>query len=143
MGTFRGASPAGTAAARGAMDGLRERLEVSARLFIASWNVLAAAMHDINKEHGFYDDFGGTLPEHAMRVALIHSELSEALEAMRKGNPKDSHIPEFTGVEAEMADAVIRIMDFGVAARQRIAEAIITKTLYNNERPHRHGGKKF
>lgn len=45
-------------------------------------------------------------------IALMHSELSEALEAARHGNPPDDKIPEFTGLEAELGDTVIRIMDF-------------------------------
>src|ERR1035437_4401964 len=48
-------------------------------------------------------------------IALMHSELSECLEALRYGNPPDSHIPEFKGSEAELADVVIRIMDYSAA----------------------------
>lgn len=73
----------------------------------------------------------------------MHSELSEALEALRHGNKPDDHIPEFSGVEAELADVVIRILDYAEARGLRLAEAIEAKILYNSTRPRRHGGKKF
>lgn len=76
-------------------------------------------------------------------IALIHSELSEALEALRHGDPPDDKVPEFRGAETEMADAIIRIMDMGVARGWRIAEALVAKMAFNETRPHRHGGKKF
>jgi hypothetical protein len=73
----------------------------------------------------------------------MHSELSEALEALRNGNQPDDHIPEFTGAEAELADVVIRIMDVAAAKGWRVAEAIMAKTSYNKTRPFKHGGKAF
>lgn len=41
---------------------------------------------------------------------LVHSELSEAMEADRKDLPDDK-LPQFPGSHVEMADAVIRICD--------------------------------
>jgi NTP pyrophosphatase (non-canonical NTP hydrolase) len=76
-------------------------------------------------------------------IALMHSELSEALEGLRHGNPVSDHIPEFSAVEEEMADVIIRIMDFAVAKNHRIAEAIIAKMEFNSNREFMHGGKKF
>lgn len=43
-------------------------------------------------------------------IALIHSEISEALEGERK-NLMDSHLPHRRAGEVEMADAYIRILD--------------------------------
>ncbi len=76
-------------------------------------------------------------------LALMHSELSEALEALRYGDPPDDKIPEFSGVEAELADVIIRIMDMGQAFNYRIAEAILAKMTMNKTREHKHGGKEF
>jgi len=75
----------------------------------------------------------------ATKIALIHSELSEALEADRKQIVNDDKIPEFTGIEAELADTVIRILDLAGSCDQRLGEAIVAKMLYNLNRPFKHG----
>lgn len=67
------------------------------------------------------------------RIALCHSELSEALEADRKGLMSE-HIEGFTGVEEELADVLIRVL--GWASRQglRVPEAVAAKHAYNRLR---------
>jgi NTP pyrophosphatase (non-canonical NTP hydrolase) len=77
------------------------------------------------------------------QIALMHSELSEALEAIRHGNGPSEHIPEFSGVEEEFADVIIRIMDTAIANDWDIGGAILAKMAYNEGRPYRHGGKEF
>ncbi len=95
--------------------------------------------HKIAKEKGWHDkpQDDGTF------IALMHSELSEGLEWLRHGNPKSDHIQEFSGCEEELADVIIRIMDFAELKGFRIAEAIIAKSEYNKTRNYKHGGKKF
>lgn len=72
------------------------------------------------------------------KIALMHSELSEALEADRK-NLDAEHIPGFTGVEEELADVIIRILDFAGHHQLRLGEAISAKIVYNLTRPFKHG----
>ena len=78
-----------------------------------------------------------------LKLMLVVSELGEALEALRKSDTADSHIPEYSGAEAECADAVIRLMNLATDEGYRLPEAIIAKSEYNNNRPYKHGGKAF
>jgi NTP pyrophosphatase (non-canonical NTP hydrolase) len=76
-------------------------------------------------------------------LALIHSELSEGLEGLRHGNPPDNKIPEYSAMEAEYADVIIRIMDHAERRGWDIAGAIVAKAEMNKTRSHRHGSKAF
>lgn len=79
----------------------------------------------------------------AEQIALMHSELSECLEAMRDDpNAPSEKIPAFSKVEEELADAVIRIMDYCGGRDLDLLGAILAKMEYNEGRPHKHG-KRF
>lgn len=113
--------------------------------FIQSWKQKSQEVENIAASKGFNSTFMFPMkPEHnAMKIALIHSELSEVLEGLRHGNPLDDKIPEFTSAEAELADAVIRIMHLAVRNRWNVGEAIVAKMKFNATREHMHGGKLF
>lgn len=83
------------------------------------------------------------LAQDGKNIALFTSEASEALEAMRHNNPPDDKIPAFSGVEAELADVIIRIMDVSQRRGWRVGEAVVAKMAFNAGRPAMHGGKKF
>jgi len=106
--------------------------------FIFDWNRIACAVVANAKAKGF-----NSLQHECIGIALMHSELSEMLEAYRHGNPSSDHIPEFTGVEEELADVVIRVMDHGAARGFRVAEAVLAKIAFNASRPPKHGGKAY
>jgi NTP pyrophosphatase (non-canonical NTP hydrolase) len=120
--------------------------------FIKEFKRVQKQMYKISADHGFHDqdympgdDYytNEYMAQVSQRLMLTVSEISEALEALRHGNPPDSHIPKFTGFEAELADAAIRLMDLAEITKSRLAEAIIAKAAYNSKRPKMHGGKKF
>jgi len=76
----------------------------------------------------------------AQKIALVHSELSEALEGYLD---KSDKLPEYTAMEEELADAIIRMMDMSEHFGWDLAGAVVAKMAYNQGRPFMHGGKKF
>lgn len=58
-------------------------------------------------------------------VALMHSELSEALEADRKKKRRDDKLPHRGAVEVEFSDGIIRILDTAAATQIDVASAMI------------------
>jgi NTP pyrophosphatase (non-canonical NTP hydrolase) len=102
------------------------------------FNQLAAMVHLTARSKGWWEEKRNK----GEMIALMHSELSEALEAIRKPGPSE-HIPEFSGIEEELADTVIRILDYAYAFGLDLPGAIMAKMKFNANRPYKHGGKKF
>ncbi len=106
--------------------------------FLRSFSRASSKVHLCAGRHGFWK-WNSNIPE---KIALMHSELSEMLEALRHGNPPSEHIPDFSGAEEELADLVIRAMDIAVKMDYKLAEAILAKMKFNETRPYKHG-KEF
>lgn len=124
-------------------------------LLMESLGMFARIAYDTAEEHGFWDEFRQTqdslehregrvladkhlLDTKLSKIALMHSELGEMTEGVRKPR-EDEHCPEFTSEEVEAADTFIRLMDYVGKFNLRFAEAVIEKMRYNSTRPYKHG----
>jgi NTP pyrophosphatase (non-canonical NTP hydrolase) len=107
--------------------------------FVTTYNIAADEINAIARDKGWWQ----ADRNEAEMIMLMVTELAEAVEGLRHGNPPSDHIPAFSAVEEELADCIIRIMDYGQAKGYRVAEALVAKVAFNRTRPFMHGGKKF
>lgn len=104
-------------------------------------NELRDEIHATAREKGWYNDGERNIPE---ALALIHAEVSEALEEYRDGKMETVRDPtgRLTGFKVEVADILIRTLDLAGYIGMDVDDVVRSKMAYNRTRPHRHGGKK-
>lgn len=106
---------------------------------------LAKEIHKNATEKGFWDymysnaePVGDTFIFFSKQLAMIHSEVTEVLEALRKQKGKDE-------VVEELADILIRVLDLYEGLRMRgevnasLEDTLTKKININTERPKMHG----
>lgn len=97
-------------------------------------------VHALARSKGWYDTDRSPLE----LQMLIVSEIAEATEAVRKGvmvEYGENGKPE--GEASEMADALIRILDYCEYRGIDLEDMILKKHEFNKTRSYRHGGKKY
>ena len=101
---------------------------------------LCVTAHDMALSKGFW---GSENQDPMRKLALVHSEVSEALECLRDGHgPEDvwageNGKPEGFGVE--LADAVVRICDLAGRYNINLEGLVEAKLRFNATRPMMHG----
>lgn len=96
---------------------------------------------------GFWDGVDYPTPECiAAKLALIHSEVSEALEDAREGKfftllkpPDAGGNRKPVGFPSELADIIIRVADLAGKLGINLEREVLLKMVYNASRPFKHG----
>ena len=103
----------------------------SMTLYVRSNNIL----------HGFRNRDGSTNATFGDRIALLHSEASEALEAYRARGLESWDGPggKPEGVASEFADVFIRLLDDCDLYGIDLEAEFFRKMEYNMGRPYKHG----
>lgn len=119
---------------------------------VEALNMLSDICYSASKRGGWWTDLetGKPLKRNKLEmISLIHSEVSEAVEGIRKGI-NDDHLPQYPMEDVEMADALIRIFDYVGGWELKTSEAFADKLIYNaNRADHKitnrmkDGGKKY
>jgi NTP pyrophosphatase (non-canonical NTP hydrolase) len=106
-------------------------------------NAIRDAAHSLASEKGFYDGFQHTATDICSKLALLHSEVSEAVQEVRDG--RELHTIQYradgkpAGFPIELADIILRTLDLAGALGIDIDTAVAVKHGYNETRPYKHG----
>lgn len=109
--------------------------EDKTKLYKSLLNEFADEFHKLALSNGFYDDNLKQDYKIPVMLSLIHSEVSEALDAYRKWNEEE--------FKKELADIAIRLFDLASYMKIDLGDEIIKKHEFNKTRPYKHGNKRF
>jgi NTP pyrophosphatase (non-canonical NTP hydrolase) len=100
---------------------------------------LAKEIHPVNVEKGFWGP-PVMMDKYVAKLALIHSEVTEVLEALRKSQGTDKVTEEFADIFIRTLDLYDTLVDAG-EADPHLTQVILTKMETNKSRPAKHGNR--
>lgn len=104
----------------------------------ANINELVTYFHGKSKAAGWWEEDGRDIRKdkyvHGTKLMLVVSEVSEAMEGLRKGL-MDDKLPHRKMAEVELADACIRIFDLAGVLGYDLGGAVVEKDAFNSVRP--------
>lgn len=111
--------------------------------FAEEFGSACTEVHATAKGKGWWDRCGTMTDVMVTKIALIHCECSEAVEALRNHDPQSKKCEGFRQADEEIMDVIIRSMDL-LGGRDVDAGALFAaKMKFNEGRTWRHGGKLF
>jgi len=96
-------------------------------------------IHQTAKSKGFYDSWTGSPEDILSKLALIHSEVSEVLEAYRKQKGAKAIQEEFADIFIRCYDLLVQLYDDDIIDTYDIDQVIRQKAAINNGRRYKHG----
>lgn len=100
---------------------------------------LVKEIHPINVEKGFWGE-PVMMDKYVAKLALIHSEVTEVLEALRKSQGSDKVTEEFADILIRTIDLYETLVEAG-EADPGLWEVTIAKVETNKNRPAKHGNR--
>ena len=103
---------------------------------------IAVTLHTIATDKGFWDNYSLSPNEFiCTKLALIHSEVTEVLEAVRKNKSEHEVAEEFADILIRTLDLFAGMNELWFKEKQSLSEVMAEKTIKNIKRPMLHGNK--
>lgn len=121
--------------ARGHVIEIQNNAKINTPIF----DELAKEIHPVNVEKGFWGP-PVLMDKYVAKLALIHSEVTEVLEALRKSQGSDKVTEEFADILIRLFDLYGELVDVGEADAD-LYQVMLDKMETNKNRPSKHGNR--
>jgi hypothetical protein len=112
---------------------------VGSKLVRNQFDILGEEIHPVNVEKGFWDE-PVMMDKYAAKLALVHSEVTEVLEALRKNQGSDKVTEEFADIFIRCLDLYSTLVEAG-EADSGLYGIMLDKLEVNKNRPPKHGNR--